>query len=294
MKKLFILALCLLTASPSFAASQWDKANPAGTTNIADLDSYITTINNEAQDRLNARFRRGVVVDDSSSTAISVGAGEIAVPDATDAVIKWRRVASATSVGWSDIDTGVEANSTQYYVYITADTDVTGGVFKISTSASAPSGSTYYRKIGYFYNDSSGNIVNVGNVKDSDAPNAMTVLGTTDISTTSGTYSDMTDMSVQFMSSGRPVRVLFEAPIYEAATGTTYIKLVIDGTDKLVTLSSNKRVDSTAYPKSVPLMYLDTTLSSGVHTIKIQWKTNISSYQYGATDGNRVLIVEEL
>lgn len=161
MKRILALLICLLATAPAHAAIQWDKNNPAGSTNVADLDSYITTINNEATDRLLVRYRRGMAVNYTSASTLSVLAGEIAIPDASDAVVKWRRTTAATSVGWSDIDTGVEAVSTQYYVYATADTDITGVVFKISANATSPSGATYYRKIAEFYNDSSGNITNV-------------------------------------------------------------------------------------------------------------------------------------
>jgi hypothetical protein len=77
--------------------------------------------------------------------------------------------AAATSVTFTDIDTGAEAASTTYYVYAigsaTTDTEFT---VKISASATAPTGVTYYKKIGSFYNDASSNIVKTTITNDND------------------------------------------------------------------------------------------------------------------------------
>lgn len=169
MKKLLsvLLLACTLTGQ-AFAASQWTKTAPSGGSSAADIDTNVATTNNEALDRLVVRYKRGLGVNYSSASTLSVLTGEIAIPDGSDSVVRWRRQASADSIGWSNIDTGAEENSTQYYVYATADTDITGMVFKVSKSSSAPSGMTYYRKIAEFYNDSSGNITNVKSLRDDD------------------------------------------------------------------------------------------------------------------------------
>ncbi len=166
MKKLFALLLMISFSVPAFSADQWDESRPAGSSNAADIDTTLQT-NNEAIDRLLINFKRGLGVNYSTASALSALPGEIAIPNSGGTTIKWRRVTTATSIGWSDIDTGVEANSTSYNVFVTADTDITGVVFKISTSA-APSGSTYYRKIATFYNNSSGNIENVISLREDD------------------------------------------------------------------------------------------------------------------------------
>lgn len=170
MKRLFsiLLILGLVSQAPVFAASQWDKTAPAGTSLAADLDQNITTVNNEALDRLVINYRRGLGVNYSSASTLSVLAGELAIPNAAGTTVRWRSIATSESIGWGLIDTGAEENSTQYYVYATADTDITGIVFKITKSSSAPSGMTYYRKIAEFYNDASGNITTVKSLRTDD------------------------------------------------------------------------------------------------------------------------------
>ena len=69
-----------------------------------------------------------------------------------------RQNTANTTVTWADIDTGAEAASTTYYVYAVADADATTATFMVSANSSTPTGATYYKKIGSFYNDSSSNI----------------------------------------------------------------------------------------------------------------------------------------
>lgn len=169
MKRLFglILAFGLLVQAPVYSADQWDTTDPAGSSLAADIDTNIIA-NNESLDRLIIRYKRGLGVNYSTAATLSVLAGELAIPDSSDGTVRLRRTTTATSITWADIDTGAEASGTQYYLYATADTDITGMVFKISASSSAPSGSTYYRKIAEFYNDSSSNITNVKSIRDDD------------------------------------------------------------------------------------------------------------------------------
>ena len=162
MKKLFgfILVFGILFQAPVYSADQWDESQVAGTRNASDIDAYMI-VNNEALDRVNRYLKFGMGMNYATAATLTVLTGSIAIPNAGATTIRWRSNTASTSVGWSDIDTGAEASSTTYYVYATADTDITGMVFKISASSSAPSGSTYYRSIGQFYNDSSSNITDV-------------------------------------------------------------------------------------------------------------------------------------
>ena len=161
MKKILLTILLASTLwSNAFAADQWDETSPAGTTQLADIDANLS-VNFEAADRLLINYKRGFGLNYSSASAVAVLAGEIAIPNAAGTTIRWRRLSASTTAGWGDIDTGAEASSTTYYIYATADTDITGVVLKISTSSSAPSGATYYRLLGQFYNNSSSNITEV-------------------------------------------------------------------------------------------------------------------------------------
>ena len=83
-------------------------------------------------------------------------------------------------------------------MYAVADTDATTCTFLISTSSSAPTGATYYRKIGYFYNNSDGDITNVGNIKGGDAGNIVSVTGSTDITT------NVSGVSIDIYGTGIP------------------------------------------------------------------------------------------
>ena len=159
-KLLAILLGLTILASPATAAEQWAVSEPAGSQNVSDIDTLQAT-NNAAQQRLLLNYKRGLGVNYSSANAVSVLTGEVSIANAAGSLIKMRSTTGATSVGWSDIDTGSEELSKTYYLYATGDTDISGMVFKISLSSSAPSGATYYRAIGQFYNNSSGNIEKV-------------------------------------------------------------------------------------------------------------------------------------
>ena|SRR3990167_3033630 len=166
-KFLLNLAVLSLLITPAFAADQWDKSDPAGTENMSDIDTIIQA-NNESLDRLLINYRRNMGIIPSSSSQIQALAGEVAMSNAAGSIVRWRRTTSTTTITWSDIDTGSEAASTTYYIYATGDTDITGVVYKISTSSTSPSGSTYYRKLASFFNDSSSNITNVSNISNDD------------------------------------------------------------------------------------------------------------------------------
>lgn len=176
-RKLFAAALLVSTLSQSaaFAADQWAKTEPAGTEAAGTIDNLLR-VNNEALDRLVVGYRRGLGVNYATAATLSVLAGECSIPNGAESITRWRRTTAATPIDWSMLDTGVEAVSTQYYLYATADTDITGMLFKISASSTSPSGITYYRKIGQFYNDSSGNITNVVSYREdygTDRPDAV-------------------------------------------------------------------------------------------------------------------------
>lgn len=164
---LFIIAFNIISCQINniYAADQWNKGSPAGTDSPATLDNNIQ-INNNAIDRALSNYREGCKISYSSASAINVAAGELVLSDSTGSTRRFRSNTSSTSVGWADLDTGSEAASTIYYLYGVADTDVTTFTFKISTSSSAPSGVTYYKRLGYFTNDASSNITQIVNDND--------------------------------------------------------------------------------------------------------------------------------
>ena len=166
MKKLFNLFLSLVLSLyfvvPGYSADQWAVSSPAGTDNASDLDTLIG-VNNAALDRLAYTYRQGCKIAYASASTLTVDTGALALPNSAGTVVRWRRNTSVTTISFSNIDTGAEAASTTYYIYGLADTDATTFTVKISTSSSAPTGATYYRRLGYFYNDASSNITQIVN-----------------------------------------------------------------------------------------------------------------------------------
>jgi hypothetical protein len=70
-----------------------------------------------------------------------------------------------TDSGVNGLDTGSEANSTWYYLYLIWDgTNLRSLLSASSSSPTLPSGYTYFARMGSIYNDSSGNFVAVENV----------------------------------------------------------------------------------------------------------------------------------
>jgi hypothetical protein len=108
-------------------------------------------------------YRRGCAVEYKGAADLYVRSGEIMITDASGNR-RLRRNTADTTVTWANIDTGAEANSTIYYVYAVADASATTFTIKVSTNATTPAVCTFYKLIGVFYNDSSGNIQEVGNL----------------------------------------------------------------------------------------------------------------------------------
>lgn len=291
LKKLSAILISLfMAAGPCFAASQWELDNIIGTTDPTNLDTVIQS-NNDAIGRLNANYRRGCQIVPDTSAQVTILPCEIMICNSGGTDCEMRQTTSSTTVAWGDIDTGAEASSTQYYIYVTSDTDITGFVEKMSTSSSAPSGMTQYRKIGYFYNDSSSNIVNVGNVREGDSANSIQVSGTSDITLLSTSYTDMTDMTIYFVSSGRPVVMEWTGPLKDAGGGAISLVFDVDGTD----YGGGRNAGKGLATDSQTSFSWQEVLSSGAHTIKVQWKgSGSTTYQNGSTIAPRAFTVKEL
>ena len=164
MKKLLVLLMSFGLVF-SVYATQWRAGTTAktipGATNISDIDKVSYEDMVAPLDRVLSNFRENCVVSYASTSTVTVGAGEIVLQNSGGTITLMQQNAAATTVTWGMIDTGSEAASTTYYLWAyqatatDTDFDVT-----ISTSSSAPSGKTYYAKLGQFYNNSSSNIVN--------------------------------------------------------------------------------------------------------------------------------------
>ncbi len=168
MKRLICLLISfglLLGFMSSAYSGQWRAGTTAqtipGTTSISDIDTVSYQNMTAPLDRLHSNAREGCIIVYASTSTITVGAGEVVLQNSAGTITLMQQNTSATTVSWSDIDTGAEAASTTYYLwaYQATATDTDFDV-AMSTSSSAPSGKTYYARLGSFYNDSSSNIVN--------------------------------------------------------------------------------------------------------------------------------------
>ena len=287
-----IMFLC----SQVFALEQWRSGTGANsvldTTEAADIGTNIYEQITAPADVLLKNYRNGCKLIKTSNSTLSILAGEIAISNGADgANTRFRSKTTTLAVTWANIDTGSEANSTQYYVHLVADTlDSSTYTAEISTSSTAPDGLTYFRPIGYFYNNASGHIEGVGNYPDAGVVNHVSLSGNSDISVTSA-VTDMTDMVIYFVSFGGPVECQFHAP-FLANGASTNLYIDLDGTDVATQLLSNDAGGDSSFAYGESISYYGVP-DAGTHTFKIQWKSSGTSYQRGATDGQRWMKVEE-
>lgn len=112
----------------------------------------------DATDLLNfmrkARQSFRLSYDDADTIEASVG--EVMCANVTASQRVPRANTSATSITFSDLDTGARAQSTTYYVYAIADATATTVTFLISESPTAPTGATRYVLIGKFSTNATG------------------------------------------------------------------------------------------------------------------------------------------
>jgi hypothetical protein len=127
-----------------------------------------------------------------------------------------------------------------------------------------------------------------------DAPNICQRIGKTGISTTVTAYALMEDMDLKFISSGRPVRLTLNAPLYlvTPSTQSAFAAIFVDNVEIIsgdVLVAADGADEYGTLPLSINWRG---NLSIGTHTIQAKWMT-----EGGFTlqqKGNRVLIAEEL
>lgn len=117
--------------------------------------------------------------------------------------------------------------------------------------------------------------------------------GTTDISRSSASWADMTDMSITMTTKGGPVEIHFSAGVGHNTNNQVGIyRLVIDGTP--VGAESKIRTPTISIGPAIHLMHM-AVLSAGSHTIKTQWYSAGGTLYNRAAAGNehRQLMVKE-
>jgi hypothetical protein len=104
-------------------------------------------VNNLAQ--LSRSSVDGLALDCNTNDVVIMGPGTCA--DSLNQ--KLLEISSPTNVTFSDLDTGVEAASTWYFIYLAETNDTT--VTVLSTNQFTPVGYSVYRRVGTVYNDAS-------------------------------------------------------------------------------------------------------------------------------------------
>lgn len=105
--------------------------------------------------------------------------------------------------------------------------------------------------------------------------------GTSNITTTSATFADMTDMSITITTTGGDVLLMFSAAIRASAGGSVPMIEFYDGSSSYHAITKNNYADQQS-PFSI--QYLLTSVSAAEHTFKVRWKVaNGTGYQDGAT-----------
>ena len=163
MKKLFCLLISISLLGNIYPA-QWrhgaGENTILGSESASDIDSASYDDVIAPLDRGLSNLQEGCKISYLSASTITVGAGEIMLSNAGGTIRLIQQNTSATTVSWTMIEAGgSESASTTYYLYAyqatATDTDFD---VVISTSSSAPASTTYYARLGSFYNDSSSNI----------------------------------------------------------------------------------------------------------------------------------------
>jgi hypothetical protein len=148
----------IVNGTTKVVASLWNLIH----TDVEAIETFIgaigsTQANTDSIKNLLGLYVRGCDVEYKGDADLYVRAGRIMIQDASGNM-RLRTNASDLTVTWANIDTGSEANSTLYYVYAVADAAGTEFTIKVSTNAATPTGCTFYRLLGSFYNNADGNI----------------------------------------------------------------------------------------------------------------------------------------
>lgn len=242
--------------------------------------------------------QKAPVCTKTDASTISVSAGTVVIKNSGQSIRMLRRTTSAISVTASNWDGNGTLAVGFNYIYAVADSAATTFTIKISASSSAPSSTTNYELIGWFYNESSAavDITSgfIGNVKGNgrNPQNSLTVIGTSNITTTSSSDVLMTNMQLRFYTSGRPVLILFDA-IFEGAGNGTQVQsaIYIAGAEKRRDCEGGA---SGTQAQRLQIHYVE-TLAAGGYLIEAYWKRLSGSdtiQQNGGTYKRELTVIE--
>jgi hypothetical protein len=193
---------------------------------------------------------KNLVVARASASTITVTADEIELYSASG---NFKKVSSVnvtidiTASGANGLDTGVEANSTWYYVWIVSNGTTTAGILSTSSSApTLPSGYIYKGLVSSDYNDGSGNLRDyrqIGN--DIESRELWNVL-------TNGTQTTLTAIDLSAHVPPIHSAVSFRTSVVSPASAGTYAITVYSNNatssrERIITLSFTTGASVTAY-----------------------------------------------
>jgi hypothetical protein len=113
---------------------------------------------------------------------------------------------------------------------------------------------------------------------------SQTVTRDTQVSTNSTSLVDLTDMSITLTTTGGDLLILFSDSSQNNTSGqTTRYAILVDGVQKQAGTFINGTTG--AYPAIIQLHHLEKSLSSGSHTVKIQWRVG-GGTGYSNTEAN--------
>lgn len=214
MRKLICILFSILLLGNVYSADVFEEGSGADVISGSDSPSAIDTLLDaaltEPLGRLLQEYRQGAKIAYSSSTTITVAAGQVGIQNSTGTIVAFLDNTSSTNVTFANIDTGAESGSQTYYVYAYCATPSSDTDFDlcVSLSSSAPSGKTYYAKLGQFYNNSSNNIDETSIVNDNETA-----------------YPSMVDPFI------------YDSGWFAVSTNTTYSKTHSLGTIKVISLA---------------------------------------------------------
>lgn len=129
---------------PETASQTFIGASGASQSNNTDILTFIQ------------KARQSFRLAYTDADTITVSKGEIMCLNSSGTIRVMRKNTSTTAVTFANIDTGARATSTTYYIWAVADATATTVTFKISLSASAPTGVTNYALVGKFATNATG------------------------------------------------------------------------------------------------------------------------------------------
>lgn len=260
-----------------------DKIRAATSINLAFLDETATQTFIGASGAAQSHnvdiltylaYQKAPQIAYNSTTSFDILAGDVVVKNAGGTIKKLRRNTGTVNVTASNLDTGVMAVG-YYYVYAIGDAAATTFTIKFSATANAaPSGTTNYEMIAWFYNETI-SVLDVtskmfGNVKTNgrDVPNAITRSSATQVNTTGTSFGDDAQATMKFYSSGRPLLISYNVAAGFSSNDRLVVGLSIDASDVTNTQrKSPQGATTTTDIYGVSIQYV-TTIAAGTHTIQ--------------------------